>query len=179
MTCTYCGAEIRDSAKFCSNCGQPLIETVSANVKSAQPKRRTVAIALAIAIAVVVFTVCFALSQGPGSTEAQLKGTWVRENTETTQTETVAYTFTSKGGTNTYNSESLDQPPVEAPFDWYVTGDQELILLWSNTSCIRYIWNPDFDSYNLSANEYNWCVKGNKLYLSSSASPTGYYIYTR
>ena len=177
MNCTYCGYENSDSARYCNNCGQPLIEAVEPNTKVHHPRRRTISIAVTIAIAVVVFTVFFAVSQS--STDARLKGTWVRESTETAQAETIAYTFTSKGGTNTYNSEIPDQSPVAATFDWYITDDRQLILLWSNTSCSRYIWNPDFDSYTLSSNEYNWYVKGNKLYLSSSASPTGYYLYTR
>ena len=179
MVCNCCGTQNNDSAKFCCECGQPLIEIADRGGKVGTPKRRTVTIAGIIAVVVVAFTVFFAVTQNSGSTESKLKGTWVRESTDAAITETVVYTFTSKGGTNTYNSENLKQPAGEAPFDWYVTEDNELILLWSNTSCIRYIWNPDFDSYNLSSNEYNWCVKGDKLYLSSTASPTGYYVYTK
>ena len=180
MICSYCGNANQEGAKFCAECGQPLIEMASGNNKVGAPKRRTVTIAAIIAVVVVAFTVFFAVSQYSGSTEAKLKGIWVRETEATAASvETVVYTFTSKGGTNTYNSEDLKQPAVEAAFDWYITEDNELILLWSNTSCTRYIWNPDFGSYNLSSNEYNWCVKGDKLYLSSTASPTGYYVYTK
>lgn len=179
MVCTYCGTQNKDSANFCCECGQPLIEIADRGGKVEAPKRRTFTIASVIALVVVAFTVFFAVSQYSGSTESKLKGTWVRESVDTAVTETVVYTFTSKGGTNTYNSEELKQPAGEAAFDWYITEDNELILLWSNTSCIRYIWNPDFGSYNLSSNEYNWCVKGDKLYLSSTASPTGYYVYTK
>ena len=179
MNCTYCGTENNEGAKYCNECGQPLMEMVSNIGKTESPKRRTVAIAIVLAILAIVFAVFFAVSQFAGTTESKLKGTWVRDNSATTATDTVVYTFTSKGGTNTYNSQNLNQPAGEAAFDWYVTEDNELILLWSNTSCIRYIWNPDFTSYNLSSNEYNWCVKGDKLYLSSTASETGYYVYTK
>ncbi len=179
MNCTYCGTENQESAKFCCECGQPLIERVQGEGKVGSPKRRTVLIAVLLAVLAIVFAVFFAVTQTVGSTEAKLKGTWVRDNFSTSDTDTVVYTFTSKGGTNTYNSQNLNKPAGEAAFDWYVTEDNELILLWSNTSCIRYIWNPDFSSYNLSANEYNWCVKGDKLYLSSTASETGYYVYTK
>ena len=179
MNCTYCGTENNDNAKFCNECGQPLMEIISNEGKMSTPKRRTVKIAIVLAVLAVIFAVLFGISQFMGSTEAKLKGTWVRENSLTSSTDTVVYTFTSKGGTNTYNSQNLNQPAGEAAFDWYITEDNELILLWSNTSCIRYIWNPDFDSYALSANEYNWCIKGDKLYLSSTASDTGYFVYTK
>jgi len=179
MNCNYCGAENPDTARFCCECGQSLIESAPTPAKVNAPKRRTTVIAIILAIAVAAFTISFALFQGSDSLESKVKGTWVRESTDPAQTETVVYTFTSKGGTNTYNSENLSQPAVEAPFDWYVSEEGELILLWSSTSCIRYIWNPDFKSYSLSSNEYDWCVKGDKLYLSSPSSPTGYYVYVK
>ena len=178
MNCTYCGTENPDSAKFCNECAQPLTATQSGG-KIGSPKRRTVLIAVLLAVLAVAFAVFFAITQISGSAEQKLKGTWVREDTAASATETVVYTFTSKCGTNTYNSQNLNQPAGEASFDWYITENNELILLWSNTSCIRYIWNPDYLSYNLSANEYNWCIKGDKLYLSSTASETGYYVYTK
>ena len=64
-------------------------------------------------------------------------------------------------------------------FDWYVTDDDDLIILWSNTNCTRYIWNPNYESYKLSSNEYSWYIKGDRLFLSSNASESGYYVYTK
>lgn len=179
MNCTYCGTENQENSKFCNECGQPLTDMVSQNKNMGSPKRRTVAIAVVLAVVAVVFAVVFSVYLLSGSTEDRLKGTWVRDNSLTGATDTVVYTFTKKGGTNTYNSQNLTQPAGEASFDWYVTEDNELILLWSNTSCVRYIWNPDFSSYGLSTNEYDWCLKGDKLYLSSTSSDTGYHVYTR
>ncbi len=179
MNCNYCGTANADSAKFCNECGQPLFDVVSSGNGTVKPRRKTVLIAAVLAVLAVCFAVFFAVNQLTNSPESQIKGVWVRNNSDSSVTDTVVYTFTSKGGTNTYNSQNQNQPAGEAAFDWYITEDNELILLWSNTSCHRYIWNPDYNSYNLSANEYNWFVKGDKLYLSSTASQTGYYVYTK
>ena len=182
MICKYCNSENSDGAKFCNECGQPLLDLVSTGTKKTSAmaiRRKTTIIGCILALLAVVVAVFLVVNLLKNNVESQIKGVWVRDNTGITSTDTLVYTFTSKGGTNTLNSEKQSQVQGETEFDWYITEDNDLIILWSDISCTRYIWNPDFNSYTLSSNAYNWCIRGDKLYLSTPASEVGYYVFTK
>ena len=182
MTCSYCGTENSENAKFCQECGQPLLKTVNeySNPNPAvTTKKRTLRLGLAAAVLLVVFIVLFGFNFFSQSRENRLKGTWQRDNSSLDTNEVFTYTFTSRGGTNAYSAEEQNHVNEQADFEWYITKDNDLILLWSNTSCTKYTWNADYNNYKLSSNEFNWYLKGNRLYLSSTAAPDGYYVYTK
>lgn len=170
MICKYCQHEISNTANFCEECGFSVNGKAGNNTSNMNPKRRTnlVSFILAVLIVLSAFVVVFKI----GGTERALNGVWADENTFT-------YTFQDGVGTNTYSADSQTYTTKEAEFTWHITDDKNLIILWSDTSCTNYTWNPNYNSYKLSANEYNWYVKGNKLYLSTSASELGYNEYTR
>lgn len=181
MVCKHCNNENLDNAKFCNECGSPLFETADNGKKAPAIKvrRKTTIIGCVLALIAVIFATLWVISLTKSDTDSMLKGTWIRDNTGITTNDTVVYNFTSKGGTNILNSEKQGQPNGETSFDWYVTEDNDLILLWSDTSCNRYVWNPDYKSYILSPNTFNWYVTNDKLYLSAPNSPTGYYLFTK
>ena len=180
MICGYCNKENNENAKFCQECGQPLLE-VSVEKSSApiKPKSKTLILGIIASLLVIAFVFSFAFNYFSGSTENKLKGTWTRDISGAAGAELITFSFTSKGGTNTYSTEDQNFISEKSEFDWYVTDDDDLIILWSNTNCTRYIWNPNYESYKLSSNEYSWYIKGDRLFLSSNASESGYYVYTK
>lgn len=179
MVCKYCGCEISDNANFCESCGASTIETAMQNQGGKVSRRgRTLIIGTVAAIVVIVIAAISIFTMLSSSPENAIKGLWKRDNTELNTTDDMTYTFTTKGGTNTYSTDNTGFNSSTADFTWHITDDNELILLWSNTSCTRYVWNPDFASYSHSPNEYNWYLKGDTLYLSAGAE-LGYYTFIR
>ncbi len=179
MLCKYCGCEISDNANFCQNCGTSTIETAMQNQGGKVGRRgKTLLIGIISAIIVVVICAVTIFTMFNTSPQNVIKGLWKSDNSESNSTDNITYLFTTKGGTNTYVTDKTGFNSSTADFTWHITDDNELILLWSDTSCTRYVWNPDFASYSLSPNEYNWYLKGDNLYLSA-ATEQGYNIYTR
>ena len=180
MICKYCNCENNDSAKFCQECGLSLLETNAENSSAPmKPKSKTLLFGFLISLLVVAFVVVFGFGLFGNSTENKLKGTWTRDSEGTTASELITYSFTSKGGQNTYSADNQNNLAEKSEFDWYVTDDDDLIILWSNTNCTRYVWNPNYENYKLSSNEYSWFIEKDRLYLSSNASEDGYYVYTK
>ena len=179
MVCKFCGGELQENANFCSSCGAAVIETASSNgFNKMGRKGKTLRIGIIAALLVVAISAVFIFTVLSGSVQNKIKGTWLRDNSSLNTTDTVTYSFTTKGGTNTYTTDNTGFNSNIADFSWYITDDNELILLWSDTSCTRYVWNPDFNSYKLSPNEYNWYLAGDTLYLST-ANDLGYFTYIR
>lgn len=179
MVCKFCGGEINENANFCQSCGAAVIETASPNGNGRMGRKgKTLRIGIISAILVIAISAAFIFTVLTSSTQNRIKGTWLRDNTTLNTTDTVTYSFNNKGGTNTYTTDSTGFNSNIADFSWHITDDNELIILWSNTSCTRYIWNPDFNSYTLSPNEFNWYLKGDTLYLST-ANEQGYFTYIR
>jgi len=179
MTCKHCNSEMPQNAKFCNECGQPTIGTPDMSTsKNGAHRPRSLKIGIALAVVAVIFVCIFAINVFGNSPANRIKGIWTRETSTLTASEQLVYYFTSKGGTLSKSPEKENYTDV-AEFEWYVTDDEDLIILWSSTSCNKYTWNPDYQNYNLSPNESNWCIKGDKLYLSSPTAENGYYVYTK
>ena len=179
MVCKFCGGELHENSNFCHACGTAIIETASPNdLNKMGRKGKTLRIGIISAILVIAISAAFIFTVLTSSMQNQIKGTWLRDNTSLNTADTVTYSFNNKGGTNTYTTDNTGFNSNIADFSWYISDDNELILLWSNTSCTRYIWNPDFNSYTLSPNEFNWYLKGDTLYLSA-ANEQGYFTYIR
>lgn len=179
MNCKYCNADNSDNAKFCQQCGQSFMDITAPQTKtSLRPTGKTLKIGVILAVVAVILAIAFGINMFSNSPANKIRGTWIRDNTDLGTEEQITYTFTSKGGTNSKGPETQNYTEAAA-FDWYVTDDNDLIILWSSTSCTKYIWNPDYNNYNLSPNDYSWYIKGNNLYLSSPSSQTGYYIYSK
>lgn len=178
MICKYCGCEISDNANFCESCGASTLETANNMGAKVSRRGRTLIIGIIAAITVVVIAAVSIFTMLSSSPENVIKGLWERDNTELNTTDTITYSFTTKGGTNTYSTDNTGFNSSTADFAWHITDDNELIILWSNTSCTRYVWNPDFESYSLSPNEYNWYLKGDTLYLGTGTE-LGYYTFIR
>lgn len=181
VVCKYCRTEIPNNSKFCPECGAPVKQTAYDNVKTPSAARKSATIKIGIAIGLVIiatFTVLF-FNIFSSSADKNIKGTWLRDNKELNTKETITYTFTSKGGTASYSTEKQNYVSEESPFEWYITENNDLIILWSSTNCTKYTWNTDYTNYSLSTYPYSWCIKGNVLYLSSTASGNGYYTFNR
>lgn len=179
MVCKRCGCEISDNANFCESCGASTIETGMQSQGGKVSRRgKTLIIGVVAAIIVVVVAALSIFTMLNSSPENAIKGLWERDNVALETTDNMTYTFTTKGGTNTYSTDNKGFNSSTADFTWHITDDNELILLWSDTSCTRYVWNPDFESYSLSPNEYNWYLKGDTLYLSTGTE-LGYYTFIR
>lgn len=179
MVCKRCGCEISDNANFCESCGASTIETGMQSQGGKVSRRgKTLIIGVVAAIIVVVVAALSIFTTLNSSPENAIKGLWERDNVALETTDNMTYTFTTKGGTNTYSTDNKGFNSSTADFTWHITDDNELILLWSDTSCTRYVWNPDFESYSLSPNEYNWYLKGDTLYLSTGTE-LGYYTFIR
>ena len=179
MVCKYCGCEISDNANFCESCGASTIETANTSSNSKMGRRgKTLIIGIIAAIVVIVIAAVSIFTMFSSSPQNAIKGLWERDNAELDTTDSITYTFTTKGGTNTYSTENKGFNSSTADFTWHITDDNELILLWSDTSCTRYVWNPDFASYSLSPNQYNWYLKGDTLYLSTGTE-LGYFTFIR
>ncbi len=180
MNCKYCNADVTENSKFCNECGQSLFETPSRK-SSSKPQGKTIMIGIISAIVVVIFAIVFACISIFGSLENRLERTWSRYASETELSGQVLYTFTADGGTTytTDPSATTITDNANDEFEWYITDDNELILLLDTGSYKKYLWNPDYANYYLTNNISSyWYLKGNKLYLSNTASPTGYYEYT-
>ncbi len=181
MICKYCNSQISDDAKFCSECGLAQAENAQLTPETGKirPKGKTLRIAAVIAALLLVFAAFFAVNYFTNTARNSLKGSWQREAESTTGAEVITYVFNSENGQSIYAQSSAANAAESVGFEWFVTDDKELIILWSNTTCTRYVWNPDISNYNMSANEYNWYVKGGKLYIGSSTEMQGYIVYTK
>lgn len=180
MVCKYCGDELQQNINFCPNCGTSVIDTTNLQPKRQQKMSRgkTIRVGIILAIAVIIAAAIFILTAVLGTPQNKIKGTWVRDNSALNTSDTVTYLFTNEGGTTTYSTDATGFASNAADFSWYITEDKDLIILWSNTSCTRYVWNSDYMSYALSPNEFNWCISGDTLYLSGSTE-LGYFTYTK
>lgn len=180
MNCKYCGAEITENSKFCSECGMPQAEDerIETKAKNVRPKGKTLRAAALIAALIVIFALFFSFNYFSNPSN-KLKGVWQRSGEESKASATASYSFTLRNGDSVFSQNSENGSQETATFEWCITDDNELIILWSSTSCTKYAWNPNLNNYSLSPNEYSWYLKGNKLYLSSSSADSGYYTYVK
>ena len=178
MICKYCHHEISDTANFCEECGLSTKSDTIKGVDKVNPKRRTKWVSVIVAVLIVI-TAFISVFKFGGSTEKAIKGVWTGTAYSTNASENFTYTFLDGTGTSAYSGDNQNYNAKEAVFHWHITDEKDLVILWSSTSCTNYKWNPNYNSYKLSANEYNWYVKGDKLYLSTGSSELGYNEYTR
>ena len=176
MNCKYCNAEIAENSKFCNECGQSMFD--SPKMGANKPRGKTVAIALGIAAFIVVFVILFVVFGYFGKLENKLEGSWSRYDMTSQTNDQILYSFTSNGGTYIKNPEaSIITDGNNDEFEWFITDEDSLIILWENGSYRKYIWNPDYANYHLTPESSFWFLDGDRLYLSNIASETGYYEY--
>ena len=178
MICKYCHHEINDTANFCEECGLSTKSNATKDAGNVNPKRRTKWVSIIMA-AIIIITALVSVIKINGGVKKAIRGVWTGTAITQNANDTFTYTFLDGTGTNVYSGDNQNYNANERVFRWYITDDKELIILWSNTSCTNYNWNPNYNSYKLSANEYNWYVKGDRLYLSTSSSELGYNEYVR
>lgn len=179
MICKFCKATVPDKSKYCSECGALLANDNCQKAPALTRKRNTIKIGVTLGILIIIASLALVFNIFGDSADKKIIGTWVRSSDGVYSDETITYIFNATGGEASYNRESQNYVSETSPFEWYITEQKDLIVLWSSTNCTKYTWNTDYTNYSLSTNPYSWYVKGDVLYLSSTAAEGGYYIFNR